>query len=310
MGHISIDRKIFSHPLWKENRPRTKFEAWLDLIQLVSFKDKNKAIINNTVVKWNRGQYPISYAFLSNRWLWSVKRVRTYLQLLKDEKQIETNSIGQITILSLINYELYNKPIECGGARGTVQKGAQLGAQSGAQINNSSTDNCSNEGQAQGQDEGQAKGKLGAGIKEDKEDKESNNKNPQSPTSVAPKIDFIDRIIREFSDSYQKRYNLSYVVVAKGKERNAAGQLAKIYRNKYPEAKTEEVLAALKTYFGHVMRIDDAFIQNTMSLPMVMNKFNDINKILKNGKYREQNSKGATPEQLFSLVAEDAADRA
>lgn len=303
MAHISIDRKIFNHPLWKEHRPRTKFEAWIDLIQLVSFKDKNKAIINNTVVKWNRGQYPISYAFLSNRWLWSVKKVRIYLQLLKDEKQIETNSIGQITILSLVNYELYNKPIECGGARGTAQKGAQLGAQPEAQINNSNTVNYSNKGQAQGQDEGQAKGKPRAGIKEDKEGKEGNIKNPELKNSGGNQ-NYIDRIIAEFEEAYKKQFNLDYVTVARGKERAAAGKLAKIYANKHPQANTEEAIRGIRDYFNQVVCISDPWLRDHMTLPMLMSKFNEINKILRNGKSTGK-IQGATDYEVATVLLEN-----
>lgn len=303
MAHISIDRKIFNHPLWKEKRPRTKFEAWLDLIQLVSFKESNKAIINNTVIRWNRGQYPISYSFLSKRWSWSVKRVRIYLQLLKDEKQIETKSIGKITILCLVNYELYNNRIECGGARGTAQKGAQSGAQSGAQINNSITGNYSNEGQDEGQAEGQAKGKLRAGIKEGKEGKEGIIKKPELKNSGGYK-DYVDRIIVEFGEAYKKQFNLDYVIVAPGKERSAAGKMAKLYAAKYPECNTEEAIKGIRSYFNQVVGINDPWFKNNITLPTLMFKFNEVNRILRNGKSTGK-IQGATDIEVATVLLEN-----
>jgi hypothetical protein len=119
MAFITIDRKIFDHFLWTERRPRTKFEAWLDLIQLVSFDEENQQIINDIVVKWGRGEYPISYSFLANRWLWSINKTRGYVQTLKNENQINTKTTGKITILTLCNYDEYNrKPQARGQAEG------------------------------------------------------------------------------------------------------------------------------------------------------------------------------------------------
>jgi hypothetical protein len=108
MGFISIDRKLFEHFLWTERRSRTKFEAWIDLIQLVSFGDDNERMINGVIVKWNRGEYPISYSFLADRWIWSIQKVRGYLIMLKNNKQVVTKTTGQTTILTLCNYEQYN----------------------------------------------------------------------------------------------------------------------------------------------------------------------------------------------------------
>jgi hypothetical protein len=108
MAYISIDRKLFKHFLWTERRPKTKFEAWIDLIQLVSFEEENELLINGTVVRWERGEYPISYSFLADRWIWSFQKVRGYLVMLKHNKQINTRTTGQTTILTLCNYDGYN----------------------------------------------------------------------------------------------------------------------------------------------------------------------------------------------------------
>lgn len=108
MAFIKIDRKVFDHFLWTENRVYSKFEAWLDLIQLVSYTEDNEKIINGVVIKWQRGEYPVSYSFLSKRWNWSAQRVRGYMQLLKCNKQINTRTTSVTTILTLCNYDKYN----------------------------------------------------------------------------------------------------------------------------------------------------------------------------------------------------------
>jgi hypothetical protein len=138
MGYLNIDRKLFNHFLWTERRSFSKFEAWIDLIQLVSYDDNNSEIINGTHIKWGRGQFPVSYSFLADRWLWSTNRVRGYIRLLKNNKQIDTKSTNVITILTLCNYEQYN----------TVPQAKRQAKR-----------------QADGQPEGQADNKPTAGIK-------------------------------------------------------------------------------------------------------------------------------------------------
>jgi hypothetical protein len=138
MGYLNIDRRLFNHFLWRERRSFSRFEAWLDLVQLVSFNEKNDTMINGVKVEWGRGQYPVSYSFLSDRWVWSTNRVRGYMRLLKNNKQIDTKSTSVTTILTLCNYEQYNNTSQAEGQA---------------------------KGQAEGISRGQAEGKRKAGIK-------------------------------------------------------------------------------------------------------------------------------------------------
>lgn len=108
MAYIQIDRKLFNHFLWTENRVWSKFEAWIDLIQLVSYTEKNERIINGVLITWGRGEFPVSYSFLSQRWNWSAQRTRGYMQLLKNNKQVNTRTTSVATILTLCNYDQYN----------------------------------------------------------------------------------------------------------------------------------------------------------------------------------------------------------
>jgi hypothetical protein len=111
MAYIRINRKLFDHFLWAENRIYSRAEAWIDLIQLMSYtKDvkKRTKIINGVVVKWERGQYPVSYSFLSQRWNWSIHKVRIFIELLKSERQVATQTTNVTTILTLCNYDYYN----------------------------------------------------------------------------------------------------------------------------------------------------------------------------------------------------------
>lgn len=126
---IPINRKLFDHYLWTENRKYSKFECWLDLLQLVSFMNDNSQMINGSLCKWKRGQYPISISYLCKRWNWTEKPVRNYLKLLEKDKMIALKRSSKWTTLTICNYESYNKQgqaeVDTEGNQGAI-KGQQL----------------------------------------------------------------------------------------------------------------------------------------------------------------------------------------
>lgn len=131
---IPINRKLFNHFFWNEKRKFSKFEAWLDLLQLVSFSDNNKLLISGKLCEWDRGQYPISISFLGKRWYWGDKQVRNYLKLLESEQMIDTLKTGKWTMLTICKYEDYNTQGQADEPQ-KGQSGGNQGAGSGQQLN-------------------------------------------------------------------------------------------------------------------------------------------------------------------------------
>ena len=108
-NYIPISRKLFEHHLWSESREYSRFEAWLDLLQLAKFEDA-KMYIGNKVITVKRGNILASLRFLAKRWQWSDKKVRGFLSLLEIDgmiKRITDSDAGQ-TLLSICNYDRYN----------------------------------------------------------------------------------------------------------------------------------------------------------------------------------------------------------
>lgn len=103
-------------------------------------------------------------------------------------------------------------------------------------------------------------------------------------TKEEEKADFLAKIITAFQESYFEIFQTEYTVVAIGKERSAAAKIARIYKQKYPEAKTDEVIAGLKNYFLACCEVPDEWMQKNMSLPIIVSKFNEINSTIKNQK--------------------------
>ncbi len=111
-NYIPISRDLFNHQLWLEDRVYSKFEAWLDLIQMARFEDTKKYIGNN-VIEIKRGQIHATYRFLANRCGWSTKKVGGYFELLITEKMVkkETEEKTGQTLITICNYDKYNAKI-------------------------------------------------------------------------------------------------------------------------------------------------------------------------------------------------------
>lgn len=106
-GWFKLHRKIFENPMWTERRKFSKFEAWIDILQMVSYSEKNSNYINGNYCEWGRGQYPVSISFLSERWGWSDKQVRTYLKRASRNKQITLKRASKWTMLTVCKYDNY-----------------------------------------------------------------------------------------------------------------------------------------------------------------------------------------------------------
>lgn len=118
-GFIKLSRKFFSNVLWNEARTFSSCEAWLDLIQSARFDaTPRKVSIGGREVVCNRGQYPASIRFLSKRWKWSEKKVRSFLEHLKKEDMITCECSQGVNVITLCKYDEYN---DSGTTKGTTE---------------------------------------------------------------------------------------------------------------------------------------------------------------------------------------------
>jgi len=109
-GYLPLSRKIFNHDLFKEKREFSKFEAWIDLLQMASYDQEEKTkLIGLNIIKWGRGQLPASVRFLQTRWQWgSTKRVFMFLEMLKKGNMISIEKETGQNIITICKYDTYN----------------------------------------------------------------------------------------------------------------------------------------------------------------------------------------------------------
>ena len=89
--------------LWKSG-PFDYRSAWIDLLLSVNHEDK-KIFFNGEIVTVKRGSMIISFQKLAEKWGWSRQRVRHFMELLKSETMITTESTTRGTTITIVNYD-------------------------------------------------------------------------------------------------------------------------------------------------------------------------------------------------------------
>jgi hypothetical protein len=106
-GVFAVDRGIWDHPIFA-NEPLTEREAWQWLIGEASFKDRTKRI-GSVVLALSRGQVGASLRFMADKWQWSEPRVRRFLKRLKNDAMIDAATDAGITVITVCNYNKYQR---------------------------------------------------------------------------------------------------------------------------------------------------------------------------------------------------------
>ena len=105
-GYIKLWRRIDESPEYF-SEPFDKIHAWLDLVMLANFKSR-VVNIRGIMIKVDRGQVLAGEDFFSKRWNWSRGKVRRYFKFLeKTVQQIVHHKNNVCSLISIVNYELY-----------------------------------------------------------------------------------------------------------------------------------------------------------------------------------------------------------
>lgn len=115
-GWISIYRILEDSWLWGD-KPFARGQAWIDLLLQANHKDK-KTFSKGELVNVKKGSFLTSDQLLADRWGWSRKKVRTFLNVLVEEQMVELKRSPKGTSLSIVKWDLY----QCGGTTEEQQK--------------------------------------------------------------------------------------------------------------------------------------------------------------------------------------------
>lgn len=105
-GWIKLHRISLDHWLYKTKKPKTRREAWEDMLILVNYEPK-KSLIRGQLYECDRGQSLFSLETWAKQFNWSVQMVRTFFKLLENDKMITLEGLQYTTRLTICNYDTY-----------------------------------------------------------------------------------------------------------------------------------------------------------------------------------------------------------
>ena len=104
-GFLKLSRKFFTSDMWKSHREFSECEAYLDILQSVSYDKHGKVstiLIKGKEITFTFGQFPASLSSLQERWNWkSKKRVKCFLDRLVKHGFITVDSSQNVNIISV-----------------------------------------------------------------------------------------------------------------------------------------------------------------------------------------------------------------
>lgn len=106
-GVFAISRGIFDHPFFADEA-LTEREAWIWLIREAAWRDRTTRA-GKAVVKLERGECAHSIRFMAEAWGWHRSKVERFLERLKNETMIETRIETGVTVVTISNYDEYQK---------------------------------------------------------------------------------------------------------------------------------------------------------------------------------------------------------
>ena len=104
-GWIKLHRAIRDSWIYDE-KPYSKFQAWIDLLLSANHKD-NKFLLGNELVEVERGSFITSEHKLMAKWGWSKTKVRSFLSLLENDNMIVKKSDRKKTTITIVKYSDY-----------------------------------------------------------------------------------------------------------------------------------------------------------------------------------------------------------
>lgn len=120
-GWIKLYKQVQDNVLWQD-KPFSRGQAWIDLLLMANYAD-GEMLSKGTIVHIKRGQVFRTQKHLSERWGWSIKKVRGFLLLLEKQKMATVEGIAQGMLITVEKYEFF----QCQGQGYGIQEGTEEG---------------------------------------------------------------------------------------------------------------------------------------------------------------------------------------
>ena len=105
-GNVTMPKELFYHE-FLNREPRCKKAAFYDLWFMANDTARS-ATVRGIDVPLKRGQFARAQASLAAEWRWSKDKVKAFLIELQDERLITFESSNTVTIITVLDYTVYN----------------------------------------------------------------------------------------------------------------------------------------------------------------------------------------------------------
>lgn len=102
-GWIKLNKRIRKHWLW--DHP-DYFRAWVDMLMMANWRETKK-LYKDEIVVLKRGEFPMSFRALQERWGMSMNKTKRFISLLKKDTMIDTHTDYGYTVVKIINFEKF-----------------------------------------------------------------------------------------------------------------------------------------------------------------------------------------------------------
>lgn len=109
-GWIKLYRVIQENEFYFSER-FTKTQAWIDLLLLANHKPAT-IFLRGVEVHLGKGDLAYSQLTLAKRWKWNERTVNKFLTMLENRQMIQSRKSNITTVISIINYTLYQSSTE------------------------------------------------------------------------------------------------------------------------------------------------------------------------------------------------------
>lgn len=117
-GWIKLNRRIMDHWVWQDHEYAF---AWIDMLLLAEYKTHKKMWRGN-ITEFRRGDVCLSIQKLGERWGWSRKKTKHFLEQLEEDQMVIVKAHPKGTTITIVNYDFFQ---DWGTAEGTVKDTAQ-----------------------------------------------------------------------------------------------------------------------------------------------------------------------------------------
>ena len=106
-GWVKVNRSILDSSIWKSSEPFDMRSAWIDLILMANHEEREVITKYHDVMRIPRGATLTSIRHLADRWGWSKNKVDRYTEMLKKAGMIEKIGTPSGTLITLVNYSVF-----------------------------------------------------------------------------------------------------------------------------------------------------------------------------------------------------------